>query len=183
MTFPASAAPYVEGARYKQTGTQLFHDLKRIREPAMTKQKEAREDVSCIGRKKILVLDDEEVVRTCITKLLGHFGFEVVAVKDGAEAVRSYKVAKALGQPYQAVILDLNIPKGMGGNWTNQKLKQIDPKVVTIVSSANYEHPAMACFRQYGFDGILPKPYGLEELSRLLNEVIATSNGNQAERV
>lgn len=76
-------------------------------------------------------------------------------------------------QPFDVIILDLTIPGGMGGKETMRKMLEVAPDVKGIVSSGYSNDPVMANFRSYGFKGIVPKPYRIEELSQVLHEVIA----------
>jgi len=83
-----------------------------------------------------------------------------------------FKRAKEAGGPFDVVILDLTIPGGMGGREAIQKLKAIDPKVKAIVSSGFSNDPVMAHYKKYGFHGILPKPYPMTELIRVLKNLL-----------
>jgi DNA-binding NarL/FixJ family response regulator len=83
-----------------------------------------------------------------------------------------YKTAEESGNPYEAVILDLTIPGGMGGKDTIEKLLEIKSGAKAIVSSGYSDDPLLANFQEYGFKGILPKPFEPHALSKVLNEVI-----------
>jgi len=123
------------------------------------------------GEGRVLVMDDEEYVRDIATKLLHHLGYTVQTAKDGNEALDLYKKGRESGEKYAAVIMDLTVPGGMGGKETIRELKKLDPAVKTIVSSGYANDPIMASFREYGFDGMVPKPYKLEELAETLHLV------------
>jgi PAS domain S-box-containing protein len=124
------------------------------------------------GAGKILVMDDEEPVRQLACSMLQHFGYETLAVKDGAEAVIRYNQARRAGAPFAAVIMDLTIPGGMGGRDALQQLLMGDPQVRAIVSSGYSNDPVMAKYREHGFLGVVEKPYTIEELGRVLHEVV-----------
>jgi PAS domain S-box-containing protein len=124
------------------------------------------------GRGRILVMDDQRDVREIVEQLLKHLGYEVSSAKDGAEAVDLYRKAQEAGRPFDAVIMDLTIPGGMGGKEAIQKLLEIDPKVKAIVSSGYSTDPIMADFRKFGFLGVVSKPYEVGELSAALLEVL-----------
>jgi signal transduction histidine kinase/ActR/RegA family two-component response regulator len=132
------------------------------------------------GCGRILIMDDEEYVRNTAGEMLSHFGYQVGYANDGAEAIDRYIKAKESGEPYDAVILDLTIPGGMGGEATVQKLLDIDPEVKAIVSSGYAQGPIMADFSAYGFQGMIAKPYQAEELVRVVQNVLNQSN--QAEK-
>ena len=125
------------------------------------------------GKGRILIMDDEEIVRVVVTRLLLQCGFEAELAGEGEEMLRLYREAKDAGRPFEAVIPDLIIQDGMGGREAIKHLLAYDPHVKVIVSSGYSHDPIMANFRGYGFAGFLPKPYKLEELKRVLNEVIS----------
>jgi len=75
--------------------------------------------------------------------------------------------------PYDAVIIDLTIPGGMGGKEAIVKLLQIDPGVKAIVSSGYSNDPVMAEYAIYGFSGVVTKPFDIEQLSKVLHHTIS----------
>jgi two-component system cell cycle sensor histidine kinase/response regulator CckA len=124
------------------------------------------------GRKKILVMDDEEMVRNVARRMLERMGYEVALAEDGLEAVELYAGALKSGQPFDAVIIDLVVQSGMGGKEALEKLLQIDPGVRGIVSSGYSADPIMADYRRHGFCGIITKPYRILDLQEVLHKVI-----------
>jgi len=124
------------------------------------------------GHGKILLMDDRESIRDMAGEMLSYFGYEVEAVGEGAEAIKLYKKAKEAGQPFDAVILDLIVPGGMGGEEVIQKLLEIDPQVKAIVSSGYSNDPIMSEYKQYGFSEVVTKPYDVKKLSETLQKVI-----------
>ncbi len=124
------------------------------------------------GRGRILVMDDEEILRLVINKLLNQCGYETELAKDGEEMLKMYKAARESGQPFSAVIMDLAIEGGMGGQEAIKYLLEIDPYAKAIVSSGYSNAPAMSNYKEFGFIGFLAKPYRLEELGNLLDEVL-----------
>ncbi len=125
------------------------------------------------GEGRILVVDDEELVRQFLHDMLTNIGYEIIAVADGVEAVNLYKEARESDYPFDAVIMDLTIPGGMGGKETIREFMKIDPGVRAIVSSGYSNDPIMANFKKYGFKGVIAKPYKIRELSEVLNTVIS----------
>jgi len=124
------------------------------------------------GQGGILVMDDEASLRKMVGRILEKLGYEVELAKDGAEAIEMYKRAKEAEKPYDVVILDLTIPGGMGGREAIKSLLEIDPGVKAIVSSGYSDDPVLANFWEYGFKGMLPKPFESNSLGKVLNEVL-----------
>lgn len=123
-------------------------------------------------KRRVLIMDDEEVVRDVAGMMLKHIGYEVDFAKDGSEAIELYKKAMEAKRPYNAIIMDLTIPGGMGGKDAIKKLKEIDPEVVAIVSSGYSDDDVMAEFREYGFSGAVAKPYSIKTLGEIVQKVI-----------
>lgn len=123
------------------------------------------------GKGKILVMDDEEIVRDVAIKMLCAIGYRAETSIDGEETIELYQKAKNAGDPYDAVIMDLTIPGGMGGRETIEKLREIDPSVNAVVSSGYANDPIMAEYKEHGFNGVIPKPYDMKELGRIVKEV------------
>ncbi len=124
---------------------------------------------------RILVMDDEDCVRDVAVAILDNLGYEVNAVKDGVEAIRTYKDARKAGKPYDLVILDLTIPGGMGGKAALANLRTFDPDVKAIVSSGYADDPVFSEFREHGFAASVPKPYLANELTKTVDRIISGS--------
>ncbi len=133
---------------------------------------EKEEDKLTAGKGKILVMDDEAPLRRMLGKVLSQLGYTAEFAEGGVEAIRMVRAAKDAKKPYDAVILDLTIPGGMGGKEAIKKLMEIDPEIRAIVSSGYSDDPVMADFRNYGFKGRLAKPFQFGTLSEVLREVI-----------
>ncbi len=129
------------------------------------------------GRGRILVMDDDDLVRSVADGMLGHLGYETAFASDGAQAVAMYARAADSGEPFSAVILDLTVHCGMGGKEAIGKLRDLDAGVRAIVSSGYSSDPVMADYRAYGFAGVVAKPYRIEELSRVLDDVVHRAPG------
>ena len=134
---------------------------------------EEMEKKPIMGEGRVLVMDDEKHVRDTAASMLSSIGYEAITAIDGAEAIEIYKEAMSSASPFDAVIMDLTIPGGMGGEETIQRLMEIDPEVKAIVSSGYSNDPILANFREYGFMGFIAKPYKIQKLSEILHGVIA----------
>lgn len=125
------------------------------------------------GQGRILLMDDEEIVRDVTSLMLRSMGYEVEHAEDGEESIRMFKAAIESGKPFDSVIMDLTIPGGMGGREAVAELLKIDPSIKVIVASGYSNDPVMASYREYGFSGVLGKPFRIEELSEILHRVMS----------
>jgi two-component system, cell cycle sensor histidine kinase and response regulator CckA len=121
---------------------------------------------------RILILEDDPLVRSLIQRNLVSQGFEVIETAEGTETIRRYQEAMDQARPIDLVILDLTIPNGLGGVRTMERLRQLDPNVLAIVSSGYSDDPVMAKPAAYGFSAVLPKPYEPSDLLRLVKSVL-----------
>ncbi|GAM07779.1 response regulator receiver protein [Geobacter sp. OR-1] len=118
----------------------------------------------------VLVMDDDEDVRFIAAIMLKRIGFNVDFAENGQEAVDMYRSGLHAGTRYHAVILDLNVPGGMGGEEAVRLLKEIDPDVAAYVSCGNPFDPAMDDPAGHGFRGAIAKPFLPEHLHILLEQ-------------
>ncbi len=124
------------------------------------------------GNIKILLMDDDEVLRKLTSRKISRMGFDIETAREGDEAVALYQAAMEAGRPYDIVILDLVIQEGLDGKETIARLLQIDPGVRAIVSSGFVNDPTMSSFWENGFIEILPKPYKTHELEQVIKTVL-----------
>ncbi|HEB68460.1 MAG TPA: PAS domain S-box protein [Desulfobulbus sp.] len=128
--------------------------------------KQHNEDAATGGN--ILIMDDEKIVRDVVGEMLNFLGYATCSAEHGEQAIMLYKKALANGRPYDAVLMDLTIPGGMGGKETMAELLEIDPEAKGIASSGYANDPIMAHFNEYGFKDVIPKPYQMDELRAIL---------------
>jgi DNA-binding NtrC family response regulator len=121
---------------------------------------------------KILVMDDDAMIRKITSILLSRLGYKPDYAKNGQEAIRLYDKALKEKKPFALAIIDLAIPGGMGGWEAFQKLKKIDPSIYAIVSSGDCDDPIVTNYEKYGFKGCIIKPYAGQELTRVINDVL-----------
>ena len=117
-------------------------------------------------------MDDEEMLRNLAEQMLKRLGYAVETVKDGIEAIEVYNRQRDSGETFEAVILDLTIKGGMGGEQTIKELLKINPDVKAIVCSGYFNDPVLTNHAEYGFRGAMAKPYQIANLERLLKEVL-----------
>jgi DNA-binding NarL/FixJ family response regulator len=69
--------------------------------------------------------------------------------------------------------MDITVPGGMGGKETIREILKIDPDVKAIVTSGYAKDPIMSDYKKFGFIGVVPKPYRVEEISGELHRILA----------
>jgi PAS domain S-box-containing protein len=124
------------------------------------------------GTGRVLIMDDEAMVRDIAGKIIGELGYQVAFARDGQEALDVWQKARAEGQPFDVVLMDLTIPGGMGGQQAIRELLAIDPGAKAVVSSGYSQDPIMANHREYGFCDVIAKPYSVVDMSRTLAAVV-----------
>jgi two-component system cell cycle sensor histidine kinase/response regulator CckA len=135
------------------------------------------------GTGRVLVVDDEEAIRTLVEFTLTRLGYEVMQAETALEGVNLYREKLENAERFDAVILDLTLPGGMGGKEALKKLIEIDPTVNAIVSSGYATDATMSRYQDFGFRGVIAKPYEAAELGKIVHEVIASSHVNYAEHI
>ncbi|MBI4377685.1 MAG: response regulator, partial [Nitrospinae bacterium] len=140
--------------------------------PPLAKGNEGALEKHVAGKGRVLVMDDEEMIGNLTREILSETGYDVELCRDGEGAIDVYWKAKESGRPFDAVIMDLTIPNGMGGGEAIKRLLKIDPDVRVIVSSGYSSDPIMSDYKTYGFKGVIAKPYDVQELSRIVSDVI-----------
>ncbi|MBN2298879.1 MAG: response regulator [Deltaproteobacteria bacterium] len=152
--------------------------------PASTKtlpHSDYKEEQGCPheGKGSVLVMDDEEIIRDLLCEMIVGMGYRAEKAGHGHEALEMHMKAKHEGQPYDIVIMDLTIPGGMGGRETIAEIRKTDPDIRAIVSSGYSNDPIMADYKKYGFDGVLKKPFKIEDLQNMLNEISGITDSSK----
>lgn len=121
------------------------------------------------AQKKILLMDDEEAILSATGEMLKFLGYEVEIAHDGESAIGIFKNALNAGTPFDAAILDITIPGGMGAHETLPKLVALDSAVKGIISSGYSTNPMIVDYRSFGYAAVIVKPYGFKELGEALD--------------
>ncbi len=154
-----------------KAGDHWTSEKERKREKTFTASEKRPKAAGRTTGKRILVMDDEELLRQLVFNMLKRLGHDAVTVTNGDEAVSAYDRAMKENAPFDAVILDLTVKKGMGGRETIKALRRMDPRVKAIVSSGYFNDPVLTSYKDYGFCEAIPKPYQKNDLQQVLKRV------------
>ena len=121
---------------------------------------------------RVLIMDDEPPIREIERAYLERMGCEVTDVKDGQEAIDSYRNALHTGMPFDLVLLDLTVRQGVGGQSAMERLLKIDPSVRAIIASGYVDDPVIENYADHGFQGALKKPFTREEINDLVEKIL-----------
>ena len=166
----------VESSDHQGTNFRIYLPATEVQPQETTK----RERRAVKGEGSVLVMDDEEILRKVAERMLVELGYEVQCAEDGKEAIEMYVEALQSGTSIDVVIMDLTVPGGLGGKETIKKLLQIDANAMAIVSSGYSNDPIMSNYEQFGFCGVVTKPYQIEELSWVMRDVLDAAKDRSA---
>jgi len=124
------------------------------------------------SNKKIIVMDDDEMVRSVVKAILQQHGHEVLLAHDGTEAIQLYKESMTSEDLPNIIIMDLTIPGGMGGKEAVLEILALNPHAKVIVSSGYSNDPIMANYKDYGFCGAIVKPFEADELAKVVQNAL-----------
>ncbi len=124
------------------------------------------------GQGRVLLVDSDEAVLETTTHMLRHLGYDVDVARDGEEASAVCRHASEDGRAFALAIIDAGAPSGDEGRTISSRLMSENPGLRTMVSSGQASHPALVCPADWGFEGALPRPYTLEDLSRAVDAAL-----------
>lgn len=117
-------------------------------------------------------MDDMEAMMLVAGEILEALGYTTVLTSNGEEAIKSYKRAKESGEPFDAVVFDLTVPGGMGGEEACKLLRAYDSELVAIATSGYTNSDVMSDHQGSGFNAVIPKPYRIKEMSQVLHRLL-----------
>ena len=133
------------------------------------------------GTGRVLVMDDDPLICRLYSSSLGRLGYESLVTSDGRSALAEFEKGLAQASPFDAVILDLTIPGGMGGQETLRLLRQVDPDIRAIVASGYSADHVLENYEEAGFAAALPKPFTIAALSQAVEHAIGVPSGEELE--
>jgi len=122
-------------------------------------------------------MDDDAEIRAATGGLLKSIGCSVTHAADGRSAVEFFTEAIESGHPFDAVLLDLIISGGIGGNEVIKSLRRIDPRIKAVLCSGYVTDPIITSYRENGFDYVLTKPFTREELKEVMDKLVGDLTG------
>ncbi|MBN2231957.1 MAG: response regulator [Deltaproteobacteria bacterium] len=123
---------------------------------------------------RILVMDDDDVVRMVAAEMLGCLGHTVAEATNGEEMLAACEEARAQNRAFDIVFMDLTIPGGMGGREGIRRLLERDPAVRVIVFSGYSNDECLSRYRDFGFRAALVKPFTIDKLAAAISEVLSS---------
>jgi PAS domain S-box-containing protein len=123
-------------------------------------------------KRRVLLMDDEQMILDIVSRMLTHLGYEVSTCTDGAQAIAAFAKGKMKGESFDVVLMDLVVPSGVGGQDAVHTIRKIDGTAKVIASSGHLEHPVMSNPKKFGFAAVLEKPYRLETLRQVISSVV-----------
>ena len=135
-------------------------------------EKPKKEEKLISGKGKVLVMEDDVLVRDTVIAMIKRLGYEVDFAENADETIEKYSKSLNNGHPFDAVLIDLTINGEIQGIEAIEKLKELNPDVVGILSTGYLNNPVINEYEEHGFSDLLHKPYDMKELSKALSDSI-----------
>lgn len=120
------------------------------------------------GDGTILIMDDEDFIRSVVGDMVSSMGFTPITVGDGKDAVDVVKSSLESENKISMIFLDLTVPGGVGGAEVVEQIKTIAPDIPVIASSGYSDDPVISNPKEHGFDDSIKKPFLLAGLSETI---------------
>ncbi len=163
---------FIEASSTEGAGTNFIIYLPKAKKNNNDLIEINKDDIILKGQGNILYMDDDEIILEMAEKTLKFLGYNVDLAKNGYSAIEKYEKAKNENNPYDCVILDLTIPGSLGGKETIKHLLTLDPKIKAIVTSGYSNDRVLSNFKNYGFKGVVIKPFTIKKFSEILNSIL-----------
>jgi CheY-like chemotaxis protein len=142
--------------------------------PAMPDKLYLQTDTDMVSKHRgsgtILIMDDEEIIRESMGKMLEYIGYSVIYTKDGNEALEIFKNEKKANRIIKGLFLDLTIPGGLGGKDIITDLRSLNKELPIFAISGYSDDPIMKDPNVYGFTASLCKPFRRNEVMQILEK-------------
>ena len=122
------------------------------------------------GSSRLLLIDDDSLILSTMSRALRLHGYEVTTASEGAGGAALYRAALEKGESFDYVLLDANIPGGLGGEMALRALQEIDPEVRVILCSGYSASNLLSDWESLGFKGRLQKPFSVYDVSHLIQK-------------
>lgn len=164
----AEHSGWMEVESHPGRGTRFSVFLPRSMERALVpKRILAPEPQSMEGRERILVVDDEELVRLVTKAVLAYRGYQIVEAEDGEDAVQKY--AKS-AMPFDLVLMDMHMPR-LNGHAALRRIREINPRAKAVILSGGVHEPEEYTGHEERV-AFLHKPFENQELLRVVRRVL-----------
>ena len=160
---------------YENLGTSIFIYLPALLISEQNKKLKNHTQIIS-GSGKILVMEDQKSIRRSIVRMLRYLGYRVEEAEEGKHAIELYKKAQMKNDPFDIILMDLTIQKGLGGNDTSRILFEYEPQIKIVISSGYSNDPIIANYKEYGFKNVIVKPYTIYQLSNVIHSVLSESS-------
>ncbi len=115
-------------------------------------------------------MDDEEVMRNVVSDMLQTFGYTVIGIANGQEAVDYIASALESERLPAGMLFDLTVPGVMGGKEAIERIRKMGVCIPAFVASGYADDPVMKNPAAYGFNSSISKPFRLSELAEVLTK-------------
>ena len=122
--------------------------------------------------KRVLVMDDEELMRLINRKMFEHYGCEVSLAETGEEAVARCREQVRAGAPFALVLLDLFVDGAMGGLDAARLIRDLDPEAVLVATSSDNTSEVLRAPAAHGFAAALTKPFSMDAVEDLVRRFL-----------
>ena len=122
--------------------------------------------------RRVLVMDDEEMMRLINRKMFEHYGCMVSVASNGEEAVVLFERQYQADQPFDLCLLDLRVHGGMGGIEAARRIRQTAPEAKLVAVSGDAGSREMLHYQDYHFDAALAKPFSIDAVEEIVRRFL-----------